>query len=131
MSEVLTRKPAPIVKCPHCKNWVGSARGLFTHVRMAHPAINTKPPISKNKHPLDVQNDLFASRVSNFISVNRDIKKSNRRFAPITKEERTDFITTAILVPLFVHIFTQPDIKEILTSEGVNPKRLLVALGKI
>lgn len=135
MSEVLLRKPAPIVKCPHC-NWKGSARGLFTHVRMAHPAINTKPPTAKFEHPLDVKNDLFSSRVSNFIKVNRDTKKSNSRFAavrgiPITKEEQTDFITTAILVPLFIHIFSQPDIKEILTSEGVNPKRLLVALGKI
>jgi len=30
------RVPAKIVSCPHC-SWKGSARGLFTHCRMAHP----------------------------------------------------------------------------------------------
>jgi hypothetical protein len=29
------REPAKIAKCPHCK-WTGSARGLFSHVRLAH-----------------------------------------------------------------------------------------------
>lgn len=30
------RVPAKVVSCPHC-SWKGSARGLFTHCRMAHP----------------------------------------------------------------------------------------------
>jgi len=29
------RVAAKIAKCPHC-NWTGSARGLFSHVRLAH-----------------------------------------------------------------------------------------------
>jgi hypothetical protein len=29
------RAAAKIAKCPHC-NWTGSARGLFSHVRLAH-----------------------------------------------------------------------------------------------
>lgn len=29
------RAPAKVTKCPHCK-WTGSARGLFSHVRLAH-----------------------------------------------------------------------------------------------
>ena len=29
------RAPAKIAKCPHCE-WTGSARGLFSHVRLAH-----------------------------------------------------------------------------------------------
>lgn len=29
------RAPAKITKCPHCK-WTGSARGLFSHVRLSH-----------------------------------------------------------------------------------------------
>lgn len=48
-----TRKPAPIVQCPHC-NWKGSARGLFTHVRLGHPNKGyAKPPVSKqvSVHP--------------------------------------------------------------------------------
>jgi hypothetical protein len=29
------RAPAKVTKCPHC-NWTGSARGLFSHVRLTH-----------------------------------------------------------------------------------------------
>jgi hypothetical protein len=29
------RAAAKVTKCPHC-NWTGSARGLFSHVRLAH-----------------------------------------------------------------------------------------------
>ena len=36
----MARKPAQIVKCPHC-SWTGSARGLFTHSRLAHPSLPT------------------------------------------------------------------------------------------
>jgi hypothetical protein len=32
------RIPAKKTKCPHC-NWIGSARGLFGHVRMKHPGM--------------------------------------------------------------------------------------------
>jgi hypothetical protein len=44
------RAPAQVVKCPHC-NHIGSSRGLFTHIRLAHPGISDKPPISKRQHP--------------------------------------------------------------------------------
>jgi len=40
------RAPAQIVSCPHC-SWKGSARGLFTHCRMAHP--NYPTPETKGK----------------------------------------------------------------------------------
>jgi hypothetical protein len=29
------RAPAKVTKCPHCK-WTGSARGIFSHVRLVH-----------------------------------------------------------------------------------------------
>lgn len=50
------RKATIIVKCPHC-NHTGSARGLFTHVRLAHPSIQEKPKISTKitVHPNDVK----------------------------------------------------------------------------
>lgn len=38
----MARKPAQIVKCPHCA-WQGSARGLVPHCRLKHPSV--KPPI--------------------------------------------------------------------------------------
>ena len=129
MSEVLTRKPAPIVKCPHCKNWVGSARGLFTHVRMAHPAINTKPPISKNEHPYDIHSGRNIIERANGGFLVRRIP--NEKIIPATNKEKEEFLIWATLVPTLIYMFSDPDIKDILTSEGVNPKRLVVALGKI
>ena len=50
------RKAAPIVKCPHCSH-TGSARGLFTHVRLAHPSIVEKPKTSTKitAHPYDIK----------------------------------------------------------------------------
>jgi hypothetical protein len=49
------RKPAVTVKCKYCE-WKGSSRGLFTHVRLAHPGISKKPESTKKYeyHPLDV-----------------------------------------------------------------------------
>jgi len=51
-----TRKPTAIVKCPHCSH-TGSARGLFTHVRLAHPNIDTKPKTATKItiHPYDIK----------------------------------------------------------------------------
>jgi len=50
------RKAATIVKCPHCTRTL-SARGLFTHVRLSHPGITTKPRTSTRivAHPYDVK----------------------------------------------------------------------------
>ena len=129
MNEVLTRKPAPIVKCQHCK-WVGSARGLFTHVRMAHPAINEKPPTITREHPYIIGGISGKKATTDQLHLFREGYKA-KKVAPITRKDKEDFITAAIMVPLLIHIFSQPDIKDILTSEGVNPKRLVVALGKI
>lgn len=51
-----TRKPTAVVKCPHCSH-TGSARGLFTHVRLAHPTIAEKPKTSTKitAHPYDIK----------------------------------------------------------------------------
>jgi hypothetical protein len=51
-----TRKPTAVVKCPHCSH-TGSARGLFTHVRLAHPTIAEKPKTSTRitAHPYDIK----------------------------------------------------------------------------
>jgi hypothetical protein len=50
------RKSANIVKCPHCPRTM-SSRGLFTHVRLAHPGITAKPKTSTRivVHPYDVK----------------------------------------------------------------------------
>ena len=50
------RKAAPIVKCPYCSH-TGSSRGLFTHVRLAHPNINAKPKTATKitVHPYDIK----------------------------------------------------------------------------
>lgn len=127
MSEVITRKPAAVVKCPHCNKWQGSSRGLFTHVRMAHPGINEKPPTIRKEHPLDILSGLKTKNKPLLINS----KFYTTKMQPITKRDKEDILTVAVLIPLFIHIFNQPDIKDILTSEGVNPKRLITALGKI
>ena len=51
-----TRKATAVVKCPHCSH-IGSARGLFQHVRMSHPTIAEKPATSTiiTAHPLDIK----------------------------------------------------------------------------
>ena len=50
-----TRKATAVVKCPHCSH-TGSARGLFTHVRLSHPSIAEKPKTSTKitAHPYDI-----------------------------------------------------------------------------
>ena len=50
------RKSANIVKCPHCPRTM-SSRGLFTHVRLAHPGITAKPKTSTRivAHPYDIK----------------------------------------------------------------------------
>jgi hypothetical protein len=50
------RKSAPIVKCPYCSH-TGSSRGLFTHVRLAHPNVNSKPKTATKitVHPYDIK----------------------------------------------------------------------------
>jgi len=50
------RKSAPIVKCPYCSH-TGSSRGLFTHVRLAHPNVNakTKTATKITVHPYDIK----------------------------------------------------------------------------
>jgi hypothetical protein len=51
-----TRKPTAVVKCPYCSH-TGSARGLFTHVRLSHPTIAEKPKTSTRitAHPYDIK----------------------------------------------------------------------------
>jgi len=50
-----TRKATAVVKCPYCSH-TGSARGLFTHVRLSHPTIAEKPKTSTKitAHPYDI-----------------------------------------------------------------------------
>ena len=49
------RKPAVTVKCKYC-DWTGSARGLFTHVRLGHPGVSKKPESTQKHeyHPLAI-----------------------------------------------------------------------------
>ena len=50
------RKPAEKVKCPYCEH-VGSARGLFSHVRLAHQgkSVNTRKEWLKNPYSVEKQ----------------------------------------------------------------------------
>ena len=50
------RKPAEVVKCPYCDH-TGSARGLFSHVRLAHQGknVNTRKEWLKNPYSVEKQ----------------------------------------------------------------------------
>lgn len=124
---VLTRKPAAIVKCQHCK-WNGSARGLFTHVRMAHPNISAKPPTPSKEHPLAING------IGNLFSSSKVVVTNKKKyFKPYTysKADKRDFLTMAGLTFAMCYILNDPATKNILFSEGVNPKKLVKALGRI
>lgn len=47
------RKPAPQVKCPYCDH-VGSSRGLFSHVRLAHQGKTIEKSDEWRQHPYSV-----------------------------------------------------------------------------
>jgi hypothetical protein len=68
------RKSANVVKCPHCPRTM-SSRGLFTHVRLAHPGITAKPKTSTRivVHPYDIKG------VNRHIDTINIIKKHKRK----------------------------------------------------
>ena len=108
-----TRKPAPIVKCQYCK-WQGSSRGLFTHVRLSHPAISEVPPNSKRVHPLNILSS----------TIKKPIKPAF--VGRITKDNYG-----ALLINAFMELVQDQKFHEILKREGVNSKRVNSALGRI
>jgi len=71
-----TRKPTAIVKCPHCSH-TGSARGLFTHVRLAHPNIDAKPKTATKItiHPYDIHGTRHVIK-----GIETKVKKYNKTF---------------------------------------------------
>jgi len=112
-----TRKPAPIVKCEHC-NWKGSARGLFTHVRLSHPGITTKPPTASLHHPLDID------KKTSIGNVKRKGKRSQ------LDKEIDEVAMLALGVAFVVKILDYLPVKQTLQREGINPNQVVKALGK-
>ena len=56
------RKPAEVVKCPYCDH-VGSARGLFSHVRLAHQGKNVNTRKEWIKNPYSIEKHVPKQRV--------------------------------------------------------------------
>lgn len=94
----LERASAPIVKCPHC-NHTGSSRGLFTHIRLAHPGIETKPPKSVKTHPYAINNASIGNIESK--PVKRKKKQSKGYVSGFTQTEEA---LIAILTPVALNI---------------------------
>jgi hypothetical protein len=117
-----SRKPAPIVKCEHC-NWKGSARGLFTHVRLSHPGISAKPPIAQLHHPLDIEN----SKVGNVKP------KRKRKYSSEDSSELLEGTLVALGVAFAIKLLQSlPNTqKQTLQREGINLNQVVTALGKI
>lgn len=114
------RTPAPIVKCPHC-NHTGSSRGLFTHMRLAHPGIEAKPPKSVTAHPYAVQQ----SSVGN---VSTKAVKRKKKSASISGVNDVEQALIAILAPVVANLAfnwleSNGWIKRPFPSEGIKTQR--------
>jgi hypothetical protein len=112
-----SRKPAPIVKCEHC-NWKGSARGLFTHVRLSHPGISAKPPTATFEHPLDVDRKTTVGSV----------KRNKRKRSNIDDDGA---LVALGIIALVVKVLDTLPVRQTLQREGINPNQVVRALGKI
>jgi hypothetical protein len=115
-----TRKPAPIVKCEHC-NWKGSARGLFTHVRLSHPAISTKPPTATFEHPLDVDRKTKVGYV----------KPKRKRFKSELENDLDNAAMITLGLAVMIKLLDYMPVRKTLQSEGINPNLVVRALGKL
>jgi hypothetical protein len=104
-----SRKPAPIVSCEYC-NWKGSARGLFTHVRLSHPGIDKKPPIAQLVHPLDNSRSISGTKV----------KRKRKRYGESNEAEGTALMLLAVGIIVKMIEALPPTSKKILQSEGIN-----------
>jgi hypothetical protein len=94
-----SRKPAMVVKCPHCK-WEGSARGIYTHVRLSHPTIAEKPKTATKivAHPYDV----------------KGLGHVKDKIHRLDKVNHSDWINL-LVVPLAIKLF-----EELLINNGVT-----------
>jgi len=115
-----SRKPAPIVKCEYC-NWKGSARGLFTHVRLSHPGITAKPPIATLHHPLDVDKKTSIGNV----------KRKRKRYQSELEKDVDEVAMLALGLALVVKVLNYLPVRKTLQREGVNPNLVVKALGKV
>jgi hypothetical protein len=115
-----TRKPAPIVKCEHC-NWKGSARGLFTHVRLSHPGISTKPPTATLEHPLDVDRKTTIGNV----------KGKRKRYKTELEKDIDNAAMITLGLALVIKVLDYLPVRQTLQREGINPNQIVRALGKI
>lgn len=105
-----TRKASAIVKCPHCSH-TGSARGLFSHVRLAHPGI-VKKPVTATKitvHPYDIKG---MGHVKDTI---HRIETMKKRKAPEPSVGET--ILVSVVLRLFEELAKRNNLKSINTSE--------------
>ena len=113
-----SRKPAPIVKCEHC-NWKGSARGLFTHVRLSHPGITAKPPTASLQHPLDIDKKTSIGNV----------KRKGKRSQLEKDVDEIAMLTLGLAV--VVKVLDYLPVRQTLQREGINPNLVVKALGKV
>ena len=116
----MERKAAPIVKCEHC-NWKGSARGIFTHVRLSHPGIIEKPPIAVLQHPLDVNTKQ---------TIIGNVKRKRVRYNGI-EQDINDIAMIGLALALVIKVIDLIPVKNALKSEGINPNKVTMALGKL
>lgn len=116
------RKSAPIVKCPYCSH-TGSSRGLFTHVRLAHPNINAKPKTATKitAHPYDIKG---------LGHVKDTIHRIETKKKPIETDWQQELLSKCVIAAIN-HITTHYQLKPINTFErGYKSLGAINGVGK-
>jgi hypothetical protein len=107
------RKPAKKVKCPHC-DWVGSARGLFSHSRLAHPTLPPPPTRGKRVSTTINPNQIFHTD-EEILDTTRVLKES--KILIDERERFLDILETWLVQQLPIKEQTEYNLKRILDPE--------------
>ena len=121
MPKTKVPKPAQIVKCPYCDP-TGSARGLFTHTRLAHP--NSPLIETKAANPYSI-NKSYSS-----VGTNRTLIKKKKK---VNSNPDWGTTLTIAILSLIAQVLNENKITippTTLLREADKPKRT-VAIGKI
>ena len=131
MPKTKVPKPAQIVKCPYCEH-TGSARGLFTHTRLAHPhspLIKTKAAnpysITPSSPSLFHRNEKYM----NFDGKGVGTIKKKQRHRGISENEQLEAVGWTILVGTIIKLVQDWTTKQTLLSGADKPKAAVI--GKV
>jgi hypothetical protein len=90
---------------------------------LSHPGITSKPPIASLEHPLDINKKTIGST---------SVRKRKRYRSSIDNDDSSVVLgVLGIMVAIKVLQSLTDKQKETLQREGINPSKVVTALGKI